>query len=109
MNVYMKSFFVSILIGCISGAIDIAPMLLKKMDKYSILSAFVQYVIVSAVIFHINIPGCPWFLKGSLVAFVFALPIMILVSGKEPGAIIPIAVMSVVLGFLISVAARFFV
>lgn len=104
----MKPLAVSIIIGCIAGAVDIVPMIIRKMDKYSILSAFMQYVVVSIVIFHLNIPGGRWFVVGPLTAFVLALPIMILVSGKERGAVIPIAAMSLILGFLISAAARFF-
>jgi hypothetical protein len=104
----MKTVIVSIITGVLAGAIDAAPMLIRKMENASVFSAFVQYVVVSFVIFHIGIPGCPWFVKGPLVSFLLCLPIVILVSAKEKGAAVPIVAMSIILGIMISAVQRFF-
>lgn len=47
-------FLLTLFIGIIVGIIDILPMIKMKVDKYSILSAFVYYLIVPFIIFDTN-------------------------------------------------------
>ena len=39
----MEKFFITCLLGIVIGAIDVLPMIKMKLDKYSVLSAFVFY------------------------------------------------------------------
>lgn len=52
------------------------------------------------VIAHISLPIKDW-LKGLIVALISAIPIMILVFANDPKSIIPIFVMSIILGSLV--------
>ncbi len=72
----MNTLFISMGIGVAAGLLDILPMILQKMEKISIISAFLQYFFVSIVIVHINLPGIVWWLQGSLISLALALPFL---------------------------------
>jgi hypothetical protein len=104
----MKSITVSMIIGIMAGIIDILPMAIQKMDKRSILSAFLEYFFVSIVIVNSNLPGIVWWLQGSIIALALSIPIIIIVSEKDKKAAPIIAAMSIILGSLIGIAGHFF-
>ena len=103
----MKTLLISMLIGLAAGIVDILPMLIQKMDKRSIASAFFQYFFVSIVIININLPGIAWWLQGGLVSLALAVPVIIIVSEKDKKAVPAIVTMSIVLGTLISLAGHY--
>jgi hypothetical protein len=105
----MKFLLVSMVIGIAAGVIDIAPMVIRKMDKRAIGSAFLQYFFVSIVIININIPVLAWWLKGSVISLCLALPVILIVSRNEKKAVPAIVSMSIVLGTLITIAGRFLI
>lgn len=98
---------VTLLTGIVLGTIDILPMLKMKLDKYSILSAFVFYLIAPFIVYHTELFGMPWWLKGGAITLLLAIPIMILVAKDGIQTIIPMIVMSIVLGTLMGVAGKF--
>lgn len=103
----MKLFLLTLLTGAVFGTIDIIPMLKMKLDKFSIISAFVFYLIVPFIIYNTNLFGMPWWLKGSVITLLLALPVIIIVAKDGIRATAPIAMMSVVLGTLIGIVGRF--
>jgi hypothetical protein len=103
----MKTLLISIAIGIAAGIIDIVPMLLQKMDKRAIVSAFLQYFFVSIIIVNIHLPGIPWWLQGGIISLALACPILVIVSGADKKAVPVIAIMSVVLGTLIGIAGHY--
>ncbi|MDA3899385.1 MAG: hypothetical protein PF637_02565 [Spirochaetes bacterium] len=103
----MRILFISMVIGIVAGAIDVLPMIIQKLDKRSILSAFLQYFFVSIVIIGIDLPGVVWWLQGSIIALALATPILIIVSEKDKKAVPIIAPMSIILGALIGIAGHF--
>jgi hypothetical protein len=103
----MRTLVVSMIIGVVAGIIDILPMVIQKMDKRSVLSAFLQYFFVSIIIVNINLPGVIWWLQGSIIALALAIPVIIIVSEKDKKAVPIIATMSIILGTLISIAGHF--
>lgn len=103
----MRTLLISAGIGIAAGIIDIAPMVARRMDTRSILSAFAHYVVVSIVIVNIDLPGVAWWLQGSLIALAMAVPIMIIVSGSEKKALPVIAAMAVILGAGIGLAGHY--
>ena len=103
----MKGFFITLLIGVIAGVIDVLPMIKMKLDKYSIFSAFVQYLVVTFVIFNTELFGIVWWLKGGVTALALAVPIMILVAKEDKKSIPPMVIMSAVLGTLIGITGHF--
>jgi phosphate starvation-inducible membrane PsiE len=93
----MKTVLLALLSGIIAGGIDVLPMVLRKMDKYSILSAFIHWVIVGLILPYLNWNMHPT-LKGMLFAILTAIPIMLLVAKDDLQAVIPILLFSLVLG-----------
>jgi len=96
----MKKILLSLAIGGIAGIIDVIPMIVQNLDWYSNISAFVFWLVMGLVIAHTSLPIKSW-LKGLVIALLCAIPIMILVLANDPKSIIPIAVMSVILGSLV--------
>ena len=103
----MQIFLFTLLVGVVFGIIDILPMLKMKLDKYAIWSAFVFYLFVPFIIYNTNLFGMAWWLKGGVITLLLALPVIILVAKNGVKAAVPIAVMSVVLGTLISIVGKF--
>lgn len=83
--------------GLTAGIIDIIPMLIQKLNAYSITSAFVQWLVVAFVINYIVISLRGAF-KGLLIAVAMAVPIIIIVIQSEISAAVPMLIMSVLLG-----------
>lgn len=103
----MKELLLTALIGVVAGTIDILPMLKMKFDKYAITSAFIYYFVLPFIVFNTDLFGMAWWLKGGVIAFALAIPVMIIVAKEEKKSVPPMAVTSVVLGTLIGVAGHF--
>ena len=103
----MAKLLISLLIGIIAGIIDVIPMIIQKIDKYANISAFVHWVVLGIIISYIKIPFAPW-LKGLVIAELSALPIMILVAKDGIKGIIPVLIMSAILGILVGITTSKF-
>ncbi len=103
----MKVFMLTLLTGAVFGMADILPMIKMKLDRFSIISAFVFYLIVPFIVYNTNLFRMPWWLQGGVVTLLLALPVIILVTKEGVQTAVPIAVMSIVLGTLIGVVGRF--
>jgi hypothetical protein len=103
----MRTLLISMLIGVAAGVIDVLPMLIQKMDKRAILSAFLQYFFVSIIIVNIDLPCITWWLQGGIISLALASPILVIVSGVDRKAVPIIAAMSVVLGTFIGIAGHY--
>ena len=104
----MNKLFLSLVTGSIAGIIDIVPMLMKKLSKKSIISAFLHYFLLAFVIIFIDLPKIPWWLSGGLIALLLSLPIMIIVSDNDKKALPVMVIMALFLGSLIGFAAHNF-
>ncbi|MEZ5072097.1 MAG: hypothetical protein R2751_14355 [Bacteroidales bacterium] len=93
----MKPIVIGILLGMAAGIVDIIPMVLKKLPWDANLSAFAMWVIIGFFIASIHIDVQP-VLKGILIAFLVLLPSGILIGWKEPKSLIPIIIMTAILG-----------
>ena len=93
----MNTILIALFIGIIAGVIDIAPMIFQKMDKFSIISAFCHWVVLGLIIPYVSWDIQPW-LKGSFIAVLTAIPIMLIVFPQDPKALIPIFIFSIILG-----------
>ena len=104
----MREILIALGIGIITGIIDIVPMIIQKMDKYANLSAFFHWVVLGLIIPFVSWPIAPW-LKGLIIAEISAIPILLMVSPKDKKAVIPITVMSAILGTAIGIAGKVFI
>lgn len=100
----MTSFIIALLIGTVAGIIDVIPMRIRKLDNYTCLSAFLHWVVMGVVIAYVQLPMAPW-IKGIVLAELSALPVIALVAKDDKKAILPILIMSAILGALVGLAA----
>lgn len=93
----MNNFFITVIIGIIAGLIDIIPMIIQKLEKRAIISAFIHYFLLGIIIPYVSWEVTPT-IKGVTIALLSAIPIMIIVYPKDKKAIIPMIVFSMILG-----------
>ncbi len=99
----MNIILAGILLGIVAGIIDVIPMVIKKLTWDANLSAFAMWVIAGFFIATINLNVNP-ILEGILISFLTLLPCAILIGWKEPKSLIPIFVMTIILGGLLGFA-----
>ncbi len=104
----MNDILIALVIGIAAGIIDVTPMIIQKTDKYANLSAFVHWVVLGLIIPFVSWNITPW-LKGLIIAELFAIPVLLMVAPKDKKAIIPITVMSAVLGVVVAIAGNVFI
>lgn len=96
----MRKIVLGILLGVIAGMIDLIPMLFQNLTLDANLSAFSLWVITGFLIAisKINVTGE---LKGIIISFLVLFPSAILIGWKEPVSLVPIVVMTLILGAFI--------
>lgn len=105
----VNEILLTALIGVIVGSVDILPMIKMKLDKFSIISAFIFYFTLPFIIFNIDLFGLVWWLKGGLIGFALALPTIIMVAKDDKKSVPPMLIMSAVLGTVISAINHFII
>ena len=98
----MKTFNktkVGLIVGIIFGIVDIIPMILMKMTWDTLVSAFLMCIIGGFLISTSNLKLNNT-LKGTLIFFLIALPMMILVVAGSPQELIPMLVTNLIIGSL---------
>ena len=95
-----RKIFRGTLLGVVAGIIDIVPMIIQKLPIHSILSAFSMWIALGFIIntSALKMNGA---LKGLLLSFLVILPTAILIAQAEPISLIPISIMTVILGALL--------
>lgn len=103
----MRTYLTIILIGLVSGFIGILPLLRKKADKYSVLSAFVLFLLLPYIVYHLNLPWAVWWWKGMVTGVALVLPLAIASGRGNSRYIFPLLLMAVVVGAFISFLGHF--
>ncbi len=93
----MSKLLIALLIGAAAGALDTVPMLLRKAPWHEVAVPFVHWLMLGVLIAYVQMPVHPA-LKGSIVAAMTTLPILISYSQTKPGAVLPILGIGIVLG-----------
>jgi hypothetical protein len=104
----MNDFLIAIVIGLVAGLIDAIPMMIQKLNKRDTICAFVHYFVLGLIIPFVSWDIAPW-LKGIIICFLSAIPVMIGVYPTDKRAIIPITVFSLILGAGIGIAGAKFI
>lgn len=104
----MNNITLAILIGLAAGLIDVTPMLLQKLDRRDSVAAFLHYFALGIIIPFVQWDIAPWG-KGILIAFLTAIPTMVLVYPKDKKAIIPMIIFAILLGAGIGIAGAYFI
>ncbi|MDR1259005.1 MAG: hypothetical protein LBK65_06995 [Tannerellaceae bacterium] len=103
----MDILLLSVIIGIVAGAIDITPMIIQKLPKYSTIAAFVYFFFISVIIVNIDLPHIPWYLEGGLISIALMIPVLIHVGHTDKKPLPVITVNTVVIGTLIGIAGHF--
>ena len=93
----MKNYLISLLIGLIAAVIDTVPMILRKMDRLFIVSAFFVWIVLGLFIPKISFVSIS-FLNGIIVAILFVLPMVFLIYKLDPNGLPIIIVTTIILG-----------
>ena len=95
----MKKILTGIFIGIIAGILDVIPMIIQKLTWDANISAFSMWVIIGIITATIDLKLNP-IIKGILIAFLVLFPAAMLIGWKEPVSLIPISIMTLILGGL---------
>lgn len=95
----MRKTFIGLIVGFFAGLIDIIPMIIQKLTWDANISALTMWIVVGFITSRIEVKINPIF-KGILIAFLVLLPCAILIGWKEPISLIPISIMTTILGGL---------
>lgn len=107
MNLGLKKVLIGALLGLGAGVIDLIPMLINHLNQVAILSALAMWVVIGIFISTIELKMNA-ILKGILVAFLTLTPSAILIYNHSSAHILPILVMTLILGSLLGyVIGRF--
>jgi hypothetical protein len=101
----MKRILIGILIGVIAGIIDLVPMIIRKLPPEAYLSAFLMWIVVGFLVSVTDLKINPVF-KGIVIALLVLLPCAILIGWNDLTALIPISLMTILLGGLIGYATN---
>jgi hypothetical protein len=86
-----------ILFGAAAGVIDVIPMVAQNLTWDANLSAFSMWVVAGFLLATSNLKMMS-ISKGVLVSFLVLLPNAFLIGWNDPSALIPVAVMTLILG-----------
>lgn len=92
-----KKTTIGVLLGAAAGTLDVIPMIIQNLTWDANLSAFAMWVIVGFFYSVVNIK-LNVVIKGIFIAFLLLTPTAILIAWREPISLIPIFIMTVVLG-----------
>jgi hypothetical protein len=93
----MNKLLTALLIGAGAGLLDTIPMLLRKASWPEIAVPFTHWLMLGVLIAYVQMPLHPA-LKGSIVALMTTVPILITYSQTKPSAVMPIFLISIALG-----------
>ena len=93
----MNKYFIGLITGTAAGIIDVIPMILQNLTWDANLSAFSLWVVCGFLISSNDLKLRGW-IKGILVSFMVVLPCALLIGWKEPITLIPISLMTFLLG-----------
>jgi hypothetical protein len=96
----MKNLQRSLILGIAAGTVDVVPMILQGLNWYANASAFVFWIGMGVIIPSIDWKLRGW-LKGLIVAELAILPILIIVAKADIKGIVPISLMTALLGSLV--------
>jgi len=103
----MNKIVIGIIFGTIAGIIDVIPMVLQKLTWDANLSAFLMWVIAGFLISTngLRINGV---IKGILISFSILIPCAILIGWHQPITLVPISIMTLILGSFLGFAIQKF-
>jgi len=100
-----RKILLGIALGVAAGVVDIVPMVVQKLPIHSILSAFSMWVVLGLLI-NTSTLKMNGILKGLLLSLLVIMPTAILIGEAEPFSLVPIGIMTVILGASLGFASE---
>ena len=94
-------------LGAVAGIIDVIPMIIQNLTWDANISAFLMWVVIGFLL-SVTELKLNAILKGILISFLILLPAAILIGWNEPTALIPIVIMTTIIGGLLGFAVNRF-
>jgi len=95
----MRKTLIGLIVGLFAGLIDIIPMVAQNLTWDANLSALTMWIIVGFLTARIDLK-INSIIKGIMIAFLVLFPSAILIGWKEPMSLLPISIMTIILGGL---------
>ncbi len=95
----MKRIIIGLVVGAVAGILDVIPMIFQKLTWDANLSAFLMWLVIGVFIALTDLKIISG-LKGVILSFLILFPSAVLIGWKEPLSLIPISVMTIILGTL---------
>jgi len=95
-----RKILIGIAIGTFAGIIDVIPMILQNLTWDANLSAFSMWVVIGFFVAVTEI-GVRGVLKGLIISYLLIIPVSFIIGWKEPFSLVPILVMTTILGGLV--------
>ena len=92
-----KNIIKGIRLGVVVGIIDVIPMLMQRLTWDANISAFLMWVAIGFIL-SITELKMNTILKGIMILVLVLLPAAILIGWKEPVSLVPIIIMTTILG-----------
>ena len=94
-----KNTIIGISIGSLAGIMDSVLMIIQGITWDAILGAFSMWIIIGFFlsVVRLKIKGA---LKGLVISFLILIPNLFIIGWKEPKSLIPIFIMTAILGSL---------
>jgi len=98
-----NNIVIGLLLGAVAGVLDVIPMMLQRLTWDANLSAFFLWIVSGFMLATSSLRLHP-VLKGIVIPFVCLLPSVFIIGWKEPLSLVPIGVMTLILGALLGFA-----
>ncbi len=95
-----RKILIGIAIGTFAGIIDVIPMILQNLTWDANLSAFSMWVVIGFFVAVTEI-GVRGVVKGLIISYLLIIPVSFIIGWKEPFSLVPILVMTTILGGLV--------
>ena len=92
-----RNIITGISLGAVAGIIDVIPMVIQRLTWDANISAFLMWVVIGFIL-SITELKMNSLLKGILISYLVLLPAAILIGWKEPISLVPILIMTTILG-----------
>ena len=95
-----NKIIIGVVLGIVMGVLDVIPMVLQGLTWDANLSAFFLWFVSGFMLATSNLQIKP-VLKGIVIAFLCLLPSVFIIGWHDPVSLVPIIVMTLILGALL--------
>ncbi len=104
----MRNSLKGLILGAIAGALDLIPMILQGLTLDANISAFIMWLVIGFLLTKVDL-NLKGFLRGLVISFLVLAPSAVLIGWKDPLVLVPVVLMTAVLGSLLGFGIEKFV